>query len=57
VSGMVDVQTLSIAIASVGVFIATIYYILQIRHETKLRQMDLFIAARATCDSRLAFVA
>ena len=40
---MVDIQTISIAIASAGVFIATIYYILQIRHQTKLRQMDLFM--------------
>jgi hypothetical protein len=40
---MVDIQTVSIAIASAGVFIATIYYILQIRHQTKLRQMDLFM--------------
>jgi hypothetical protein len=40
---VVDVQTISIAIASAGIFIATIYYILQIRHQTKLRQMDLFM--------------
>jgi hypothetical protein len=40
---MVDIQTVSIAIASAGVFIATIYYILQIRHQTKMRQMDLII--------------
>jgi hypothetical protein len=38
---MVDIQTVSIAIASTGVFIAAIYYILQIRHQTKLRQTDL----------------
>ena len=40
---MVDIQTVSIAVASAGVFLATIYYILQIRHQTKLRQMDLFM--------------
>jgi len=40
---MVDVQTVSIAIASAGVFLAAIYYIFQIRHQTKLRQMDLFM--------------
>jgi hypothetical protein len=40
---VVDIQTVSITIASVGVFIATIYYILQIRHQTKLRQTDLFM--------------
>jgi hypothetical protein len=38
---MVDVQTVSIAIASAGVFAAAIYYIFQIRHQTRLRQTDL----------------
>ena len=40
---MVDIQTISIAIASGGVFVAAIYYIFQIRHQTKLRQTDLVI--------------
>ena len=43
---MVDIvllQTVSIAIASAGVFVAAIYYILQIRHQTKLRQTDVII--------------
>jgi len=43
VSIVVDIQTVSIAIASAGVFIAAIYYILQIRHQTKLRQTDLIM--------------
>jgi hypothetical protein len=38
---MVDIQTISIAIASSGILVAAIYYILQIRHQTKLRQTDL----------------
>ena len=41
---MVDIQllqTVSIAIASAGVFVAALYYILQIRHQTKLRQTDI----------------
>jgi hypothetical protein len=41
---MVDIlllQTVSIAIASAGVFVAAIYYILQIRHQNKMRQTDL----------------
>jgi hypothetical protein len=40
---MVDAQTLqtaSIAIASAGVFLAAIYYVLQIRHQSKMRQTD-----------------
>lgn len=40
---MVDIQTVSIAIASAGVFAAAIYYILQIRHQTKIRQTDLLV--------------
>lgn len=40
---MVDIQTVSIAIASAGVFLAAIYYILQIRHQTKIRKTDLLM--------------
>jgi len=43
---MIDIstlQTISIAIASAGVFAAAIYYIIQIKHQTKLRQTDLII--------------
>ena len=40
---MVDIQTISIAIASAGVFAAAIYYILQIRHQTQMRQTDLIM--------------
>jgi hypothetical protein len=40
---MVNIQTISIAIASAGVFAAAIYYMLRIRHETKVRQTDLIM--------------
>jgi hypothetical protein len=43
---MVDIvllQTVSIVIASAGVFAAAIYYIFQIRHQTKVRQTDLIM--------------
>ena len=40
---MVDVQTVSIVIASAGVFAAAIYYILQLRHQSKMRQTDLLV--------------
>jgi len=43
VSIVVDVQTISIVFASVGVMVAAIYYILQIRHQTKIRQTDLLV--------------
>ena len=48
---MVDIlllQTVSIAIASAGVFLAAIYYILQIRHQTRIRKTDLFIRLYST---------
>ena len=38
---VVDIQTVSIAIASAGVFAAAVYYIFQIRHQNKMRQTDL----------------
>ena len=38
---IVLLQTVSIAIASAGVFLAAIYYIFQIRHQTRIRQTDL----------------
>ena len=40
---MVDIQTISIAIASAGVFLAAIYYTIQIRHQTKMRHTDLVV--------------
>jgi len=40
---MVDIQTISIAIASAGVFVAAIYYVLQLRHQSRMRQTDLVV--------------
>jgi len=40
---MVDISTASIVIASAGVFVAAIYYVLQIRHQSRMRQTDLII--------------
>jgi len=40
---MVDIQTVSIVIASASVVAAAIYYILQIRHQTRMRQTDLIM--------------
>ena len=48
---MVDVQTVSIAIASAGVFAAAIYYILQLRHQSKVRQTDLLLRLCSTFGS------
>jgi hypothetical protein len=49
---MVDIQTVSIAIASAGVFAAAVYYILQIRHQTRMRQTDLVIRLYSTRTSK-----
>ena len=40
---MVDVQTVSIAIASASIVVAAVYYILQIQHQKKMRQTDLLM--------------
>jgi len=40
---MVDISTFSIVIASAGVFAAAIYYILQLRHQNRMRQTDLIM--------------
>jgi hypothetical protein len=48
---MVDVQTVSIAIASAGVFLAAVYYIFQLKHQTKVRQTDLVMRLYATFSS------
>ena len=54
---MVDIlllQTVSIAIASAGVFAAAIYYILQLRHQSKVRQTDLVLKVwQTTCTEEM----
>jgi len=40
---MVDIQTVSIAIASASVVAGVIYYAFQLRHQTKLRQTNLIM--------------
>jgi hypothetical protein len=51
VSDLIDIQTISIVIASAGVLAGVIYYILEIRHQTKIRQMDLLMRLFSTFDS------
>jgi hypothetical protein len=45
---LVDLQTISIMIASASVVAGVIYYALQIRHQTKVRQTDLVIRLYTT---------
>jgi hypothetical protein len=47
-----DIQTVSIAVASASVTVAAIYYIWQIRHQTKMRQTDLLVRLFSTLDSK-----
>jgi len=44
-------QTISVAIASAGVFAAAVYYIFQIRHQAKTRAIDLAIRLDAIWES------
>ena len=40
---MVDIQTISIAVASASVIAGVIYYILNLQHQKKMRQTDLVV--------------
>jgi hypothetical protein len=54
VSIVVDIlllQTVSIAIASTGILLAAIYYILQIRHQNRMRQTELVMKLYSTFDT------
>jgi hypothetical protein len=52
VSIVVDIQTISIAIASAGVFAAAIYYILQLKHQSKSRRIDSYWRILSTFNTR-----
>ena len=49
---MDDIQTVSIAIASAGVLVAAVYYVLHIRHQNRMRQTDLVMRLYSTFGSR-----
>jgi hypothetical protein len=49
---VVDIQTVSIAIASVSVVAGVIYYALEMRHQTKVRQTDLIMRLYSTLESK-----
>jgi len=55
VSIVVDImllQTVSIAIASGSVVLAAIYYVLQLRHQSKMRQTDFIVRLYSTYGSK-----
>jgi len=45
---MVDLQTVPIVIASASVVAGVVYYVLQLRHQTKIRQTDLAMRLYST---------
>ena len=58
---MVDIQTVSIAIASASVVAGVVYYALQLRHQAKARQdmvkarhADVFMRLYSTYGSRVS---
>jgi len=51
-SALVDISTLSIAIASASVVVGVVYYALQIRHQARIRQTDLVMRLYSTFSSR-----
>jgi hypothetical protein len=48
----VDIQTVSIATASVGVVAGIVYYAFQVRHQTKIRQTDLIMRLHSQACSK-----
>jgi hypothetical protein len=49
---MVDTQTISIAIASASIVAGVVYYALQIRHQSKVRQTDLVVRLYSALSGR-----
>jgi len=49
---MVDIQTVSIMLASASVIAGVIYYTFQIRQQTKIRQMDFIMRMPSTVTSK-----
>jgi hypothetical protein len=49
---MVDIQTVSIGVASASVVAGVIYYAFQIRHQAKMRQTDLIMRVYSTLSTK-----
>jgi hypothetical protein len=49
---MVDIQTISIMLASASVIAGVVYYALQIRHQTRIRKTDLLVRLYSTMTSK-----
>jgi len=49
---VVDIQTISIVVASASIMLAAVYYVLQIRHQTRIRKTDLLTRLLSIYGSR-----
>ena len=49
---MVDVYQVSAVLAAVGVLVGVVYYILDMRNQTRIRQIDLVLRLSSTLDSK-----
>lgn len=45
---MVDITEISAIVAAAGVLVGVVYYILEIRHQIKMRQIDLLARLYST---------
>jgi len=49
---MVDVTDISTAVVASGVLIGVVYYLLEMRHQEKMRKTDLVISLYSTWESK-----
>lgn len=49
---MVDITEVSVTVAASGVLIGVVYYVLQMRHQEKMRRTDLVIRLYSTWESK-----
>jgi hypothetical protein len=49
---MVDIQTVSVMLASASVIAGVVYYAFQIRHQTRIRKTDLLVRLYSTLASK-----
>jgi hypothetical protein len=49
---MVDITEISAIVAAAGVLVGVVYYIMEIRHQTKIRQTDLVIRLSSFVDNK-----
>jgi len=48
---MIDITEISAVVAAIGVLVGVVYYILEIRHQDKMKHLDLFMSIYSTWGS------